>query len=230
AQGRKTWQAQLDSYGAVREGRGKAQDCPFRYQGQYEDVETGLYYNRFRYYDPEAGSYLSQDPIGLSGGMALYAYVQNPTAWVDVLGLNPCPPTARQQRIAELAEQNAQRRLQELSNNAKTVNPNTHFLERHGAQTTQSQQYTRATTGLTPDGHAGNPVDATRFLSAQDQLRSIERANTIRAQTGANVVNTRMESVIGEGYPRGGGPLTQTDKVRVVYRNGLPYTTFPVIR
>ena len=64
-QGGKTWQAQLDSYGAVRQGQGKAQDCPFRYQGQYEDIETGLYYNRFRYYGPETGSYISQDPIGL---------------------------------------------------------------------------------------------------------------------------------------------------------------------
>ena len=85
--GQKTWQAQLDSYGAVRQGLGRAQDCPFRYQGQYEDVETGLYYNRFRYYDPEAGQYISQDPIGLEGGGSLYGYVQNPNGWLDVLGL-----------------------------------------------------------------------------------------------------------------------------------------------
>ncbi|HEX8656603.1 MAG TPA: DUF6531 domain-containing protein, partial [Hymenobacter sp.] len=87
-QGRKTWQAQLDSYGAVREGRGTPQDCPFRYQGQYEDVETGLYYNRFRYYDPEAGQYVSQDPIGLLGGLAPYAYVRDPHKQVDVFGLS----------------------------------------------------------------------------------------------------------------------------------------------
>jgi len=86
--GRRTWQAQLDSYGGVREGRGKPQDCPFRYQGQYEDTETGLYYNRFRYYDPEVGSYISQDPIGLEGGMAAYAYVPDPTSWVDPFGLS----------------------------------------------------------------------------------------------------------------------------------------------
>ena len=42
-------------------------DYPFRYQGQYEDSETGLYYNRFRYYDPSTGAYISQDPIGLAG-------------------------------------------------------------------------------------------------------------------------------------------------------------------
>jgi RHS repeat-associated protein len=48
----------LNSYGAVRHGQGKPQDCPFRYQGQYEDVETGLYYNRLRYFDPETGNYI----------------------------------------------------------------------------------------------------------------------------------------------------------------------------
>jgi RHS repeat-associated protein len=89
ARGAKTWQAQLDSYGAVREGKGKAQDCPFRYQGQYEDAETGLYYNRARYYDPHTGSYISQDPISLFGGIELYSYVSNPTSWVDIFGLDP---------------------------------------------------------------------------------------------------------------------------------------------
>jgi RHS repeat-associated protein len=67
-------------------------DCPFRYQGQYEDAETGLYYNRFRYYDPNIGSYLSQDPIGLLGGeFNLYTYVHNPNCWVDSLGLKEEP-------------------------------------------------------------------------------------------------------------------------------------------
>jgi RHS repeat-associated protein len=66
---------------------GSLNDCPFRYQGQYEDEETGLYYNRFRYYDPEAGNYLSQDPIRLLGGNNLYSYVSNPNTWVDIWGL-----------------------------------------------------------------------------------------------------------------------------------------------
>ena len=86
--GIQTWQAQLDSYGAVRQGRGKPQDCPFRYQGQYEDTETGLYYNRFRYYDPAVGTYISQDPVGLLGGTALYAYVADPHKQVDIFGLS----------------------------------------------------------------------------------------------------------------------------------------------
>jgi RHS repeat-associated protein len=63
--GEKTWEAVLDIYGRVRTFAGRSlSDCPFRYQGQYQDEETGLYYNRFRYYDAEVGSYISQDPIG----------------------------------------------------------------------------------------------------------------------------------------------------------------------
>ena len=88
AQGAVRWEAELDSYGAVRRGRGAPPDCPFRYQGQYEDTETGLYYNRFRYYDPEAGTYISSDPIGLAGGGALHAYVADPLTQLDVFGLS----------------------------------------------------------------------------------------------------------------------------------------------
>ena len=65
--------------------------CPFRYPGQYADAETGLYYNRFRYYDPEAGQYVSQDPIGLQGGNpTLYGYVKDVNGQYDPYGLAPC--------------------------------------------------------------------------------------------------------------------------------------------
>ncbi|QGQ70270.1 RHS repeat-associated core domain-containing protein [Halomonas sp. PA16-9] len=48
---------------------------PIRLQGQWHDEESGLYYNRHRYYDPQQGRYISQDPIGLRGGTNLYGYV-----------------------------------------------------------------------------------------------------------------------------------------------------------
>ncbi len=61
----------------------------FRCQGQYEDCETGLYYNQFRSYSPETGSYISQDPIGLAGGNpTLYGYVFDPNTQIDPLGLD----------------------------------------------------------------------------------------------------------------------------------------------
>ncbi len=80
------WKAQLDVYGAARNDMALT-GCPWRWPGQYEDEETGLYYNRFRYYDPEAGGYVCQDPIGLFGGLRLYGYVVDPFVWIDPLGL-----------------------------------------------------------------------------------------------------------------------------------------------
>ncbi len=68
--------------------------CPFRFPGQYCDIETKLFYNRFRYYDPDGGMYISQDPIGLEGGLRSYAYVPDPLVWIDPLGLKKksCKP------------------------------------------------------------------------------------------------------------------------------------------
>ncbi|MGP5494959.1 RHS repeat-associated core domain-containing protein [Psychrobacter celer] len=60
---------------------------PLRFQGQHYDTETGLHYNRFRYYDPDMGMFTSRDPIGLDGGMNVFAYAPNPTEWIDPLGL-----------------------------------------------------------------------------------------------------------------------------------------------
>lgn len=61
----------------------------FKYQGQYEDAETGLYYNRFRYYDPSTGGYISQDLIGLAGNNpTLYGYVFDSNIEIDPFGLD----------------------------------------------------------------------------------------------------------------------------------------------
>jgi RHS repeat-associated protein len=87
--GELAWKAQLDVYGVARVEVEKT-SCPWRWPGQYEDEETGLYYNRFRYYDPETGRYISQDPIRLKGGLDIYAYVSDPLSLLDPLGLSEC--------------------------------------------------------------------------------------------------------------------------------------------
>jgi len=87
-EGAKVWHYEQSTYGGTEVITGDINFIPFRYQGQYEDAETGLYYNRFRYYSPEEESYISQDPIGLMGGMALYGYVKDCNSWVDVFGLS----------------------------------------------------------------------------------------------------------------------------------------------
>ena len=63
---------------------------PFKFQGQSLDIETGLHYNRFRYYDSDVGMFVSRDPIGLMGGDNVFAYAPNPIGWFDPLGLKRC--------------------------------------------------------------------------------------------------------------------------------------------
>nr|EIG6549761.1 hypothetical protein [Escherichia coli] len=58
------------------------------YAGQWQDAESGLCYNRFRYYEPETGMYLVSDPLGLQGGEQTYRYVPNPLGWIDSYGLS----------------------------------------------------------------------------------------------------------------------------------------------
>ncbi len=88
SRGNLVWEMLLDVYGRVAECHGDRTLVPFRYQGQYEDEETGLYYNRFRYYSPDMGIYISSDPIGLAGNNpTLYAYVQDVNVWIDPWGL-----------------------------------------------------------------------------------------------------------------------------------------------
>nr|GEZ49447.1 hypothetical protein [Tanacetum cinerariifolium] len=81
---------QLDSYGAVREGRGRAQDCPFRFQGQYEDVETGLYYNRARYYDPQTEVNGEKEVFGRigPGNFSNYDQITDSPVFVDGMLVN----------------------------------------------------------------------------------------------------------------------------------------------
>ena len=67
----------------MRIEQGEVGLVPFLYQGQYLDTETGLTYNRFRYYSAEIGAYISQDPIRLEAGLTnLYAYLHDVNAWV----------------------------------------------------------------------------------------------------------------------------------------------------
>ncbi|WP_437782823.1 DUF6531 domain-containing protein [Sorangium sp. So ce1097] len=78
---------QLDLFGAPTLEAGAPGDCPWRWPGQYEDPETGLYYNRYRYYSPELGLYISEDPLRTGAGLHLYTYAADPLVSIDPLGL-----------------------------------------------------------------------------------------------------------------------------------------------
>ncbi|MCY7259894.1 RHS domain-containing protein [Pseudomonas protegens] len=81
------WQAANDEFASSNVVPINKTTCPIRFPGQYYDEESGLHYNRHRYYDPETAQYLSPDPLGLGGGTRPQGYVDNPLSWVDPLGL-----------------------------------------------------------------------------------------------------------------------------------------------
>jgi RHS repeat-associated protein len=84
-----TWAQRLDDWGSREHAEGEADGrIAFRFRGQYADENTGFYYNRFRYYDPRAGQYLSPDPLGLAAGADEYRYCPNPVNWSDPFGLS----------------------------------------------------------------------------------------------------------------------------------------------
>jgi RHS repeat-associated protein len=92
AVGECVWEITQDTWGAALEIQMLNKDNPFeqsnlRFQGQYYDNETGLHYNRYRYYEPYSARYMSKDPIGLFGGLNVYKYVSNSNQLTDPNGL-----------------------------------------------------------------------------------------------------------------------------------------------
>lgn len=88
--GRLVWAGYQAGFGENRgdiSNSGAYFEQPLRLPGQYYDEETGLHYNLFRYYAPECGRFISQDPISIRGGLNLYRYAPNPLIWIDPLGL-----------------------------------------------------------------------------------------------------------------------------------------------
>ncbi|WP_299589493.1 RHS repeat-associated core domain-containing protein [uncultured Microbulbifer sp.] len=97
------WSVAYKSYGNIALAHENQIDQPIRFQGQYFDEETGLHYNRFRYYDSREGEFTQQDPIGLLGGSNNYRYAPNPVSWIDPFGLTSkdCEPAIQGEEIPE---------------------------------------------------------------------------------------------------------------------------------
>jgi RHS repeat-associated protein len=87
--GQVIWSVQYDALGKARQLVGTAEQTPLRRPGQYYDAETGWYYNRFRYYDPDTARFTTPDPIDVDGGPNLYRYPGSAVTTLDLLGLFP---------------------------------------------------------------------------------------------------------------------------------------------
>jgi RHS repeat-associated protein len=90
--GRVAWAGSFSAWGTLLEERRderarRVVSSPFRLVGQYYDAETGLGCTRFRYFEAEVGRWISPDPIGLAGGLNVFAFDGSPGLDVDPLGL-----------------------------------------------------------------------------------------------------------------------------------------------
>ncbi|MGE8190354.1 RHS repeat-associated core domain-containing protein [Pseudomonas sp. NPDC086278] len=226
------WSAKYNAYGKVTRsafGGGEQLEQPLRFQGQYFDAESGLHYNRHRYYDPDIGRYLTPDPIKLAGGLNQYQYTPNPTGWVDPLGLSGnCPPPNKpgcgapddttgarvdegepelpkpKLSAAELAEKEVKR-----LNDSQGM----HMVGKHDPEVPRAAHMQRAIdgtnpiTGKTPRNKKGN--SSSRFHSWEIMLKAYNLGTTRTEQgltrfTGkdsqkADIVRMRLPGA-GEGY------------------------------
>ncbi|EEG5709855.1 sugar-binding protein, partial [Salmonella enterica subsp. enterica] len=93
ANGRKVWRRQRSLWGLAAANNvspDARESCDAGFMGQWQDEESGLWYNLHRYYNARIGQYLSPDPLRLAGGLNTYGYVHNPLTWADPYGLAGC--------------------------------------------------------------------------------------------------------------------------------------------
>jgi RHS repeat-associated protein len=101
ADGEVVWEAHYSATGMADSVATESIDQPLRLQGQYFDAESNLQYNRHRYYDPSAGIFTSQDPVGLDGGLNQYQFAPNVFGWADPLGLR-CSSKRQRARLRKI--------------------------------------------------------------------------------------------------------------------------------
>ncbi|MER7794962.1 putative T7SS-secreted protein [Streptomyces sp. NPDC097640] len=107
------WRTRSTLWGGTTWARGGTTYTPLRFPGQYYDIESGLHYNYYRYYDPEVARYVSPDPLGLAPAPNPATYVNNPHTWTDPLGLSPYPLGERSNPFPTRAD--AERAAHELA-------------------------------------------------------------------------------------------------------------------
>ena len=180
--GNKTWDCTLDIYGKViTVNKGMEFDCPFRFQGQYVDEESGLYYNRFRYYEPRIGSYMSQDPIGLKSGiLAIYRYVNSTNIALDILGLSHAYKLkkAMENAYRPVAAGQTPHHIVQLNRNNEYVNRSKAVLERCHIGINDAENgvalWGTANSQVTQSGHPGREAARTTGTYHAGYIHSLE--------------------------------------------------------
>jgi RHS repeat-associated protein len=216
-QGKIVWKAKYKTYGNLALKEVEEVENNLRFQGQYFDEETGLHYNRFRYYSPDTGQFINQDPIGLLGGINNYQYAPNPVEWIDPLGLckEVATPITDPSRLLSAPKYSTTHTQGELLESFKVGSEGL----------------------LLPGGRAHGPGSpAGGFLSetpipdqnyVRESLATLPEWNKATHVSDAYVppgviLQRSVAGPQGPGYPGGGVQLeilNPSDKVKVIYSN-----------
>ncbi|MBB0501201.1 hypothetical protein G7M38_03190 [Escherichia coli] len=202
--GRIVWETGYQVWGnTIQEKDHGRVEQNLRYQGQYLDRETGLHYNLHRYYDPDVGRFMVTDPIGLNGGLNLYAYAPNPLSYIDPLGLCKLRGSDGRYRSA----QNIQEEIGGLPNFAgKTPGEIRQTLRNRGYSSVQAHSGGEVWTKALPDGNTvavridpANPRSPSHYADAVPHAH-IETVPTSSVSNG----NYRPRDVTGRHTATGG--------------------------
>ncbi|MFI6121335.1 DUF6531 domain-containing protein [Streptomyces sp. NPDC051064] len=201
-QGEVAWHNRAALWGTTSWNRDADAYTPLRFPGQYFDPESGLHYNRHRHYDPESGRYLSPDPLGLAPAPNAVTYVDDPTRWIDPLGLAGCPHRGGEHRHSVVLGVN-----QEPDNASNSLAAHLRANGDPGAHTYNGPNYA----GVEESG----PIWMTNVMAAVG-----DRGTTLSI-TLDGMPNSRGE------YGNWNTPETIVDAFQTAARNGQPFGTAP---
>jgi RHS repeat-associated protein len=172
--GQVLWAASYSAWGAVDQLHASAVSNPIRLQGQYEDGETGLYYNRYRYFDSYTGTFISADPLLIEAGNNLHEFASNSLMWTDPLGLKKCN-----------INKNAIQKLGQAP--AGMINPHKHHIVMEGAFShwkPQNRQYVTNAQGILSK-HGIDIQDTPNIVWAQNAGHSVDYAKKVSDRLSA---------------------------------------------
>ncbi|MEU8447289.1 DUF6531 domain-containing protein [Streptomyces globisporus] len=201
-QGEVAWRTRSALWGATSWNRDADAYTPLRFPGQYVDPESGLHYNRHRHYDPESGRYLSPDPLGLTPAPNAVTYVDDPTLWIDPLGLAGCPHRSGEHKHSVVLGIN-QKPDQASNSLAAHLRANGD----PGAHTYNGSDYAGV--------EASGPIWMTNVMAA------VGDRDTTLSITLDGMPNSRGE------YGNWNTPETIVDAFQTAVRNGQPFGTAP---
>ncbi|MFH9689208.1 DUF6531 domain-containing protein [Streptomyces sp. NPDC017413] len=201
-QGEVAWRTRSALWGATSWNRDADAYTPLRFPGQYFDPESGLHYNRHRHYDPESGRYLSPDPLGLTPAPNAVTYVDDPTRWIDPLGLAGCPHRSGEHKHSVVLGIN-QKPDQASNSLAAHLRANGD----PGAHTYNGSDYAGV--------EASGPIWMTNVMAA------VGDRDTTLSITLDGMPNSRGE------YGNWNTPETIVDAFQTAVRNGQPFGTAP---